>query len=475
VATAAKAAAAGDDEPVPTADSPTPSASAALRRVDRLALLHSVFVFLLGYLAPQHDALDALFVARRHPDGRVLFDHFRGDVPLYLLRQAHGLPMARQPMGARFRHAAARLLSGQLYGPLTVSTSVSEPLYAAAWAAQQRVLARYERVREPLAPDADLISGTALCWGALLLAANADKRRVNVSPLAGIDTRPTPLHPEGLDACYSAQGNNYAFEPQREYGFYEWRVGQQYYLRPSIARDNTVATRRAVAAQFPVHRAHDASLPGELVDSPVGLLGSEWPDGVELLPEGTPVARFAERLVMACEPGRERRALFERIVADVRSGAYLAPNYDQWAGAEDERAEQDADGMGADTRDRVAQRDAQYGRLRAVRATALQTANNALTFQYTRFFAGTPAPLTAGDASGGPNDRLVPPRAPSQHAEQIFAGARAYVEAAAHGAAAYEEYVRRAGDRVQTALSDTSAAVFARLAGPDADACAMGQ
>jgi hypothetical protein len=449
----------GEDVPVVVSDSPAPSASAALRRVDRLALMHSVFVFLLGYLMPQHDPLDALFVERLHPDGRVLFDHFRGDVPLYLLRQAHGLRMARRPVDERFRSATARLLSGQLYGPLAVRPqNYLAPLYTSMWMAQRRVLARYERARHPLAADADMISGTALCFGPLLELAARDERRVNVSPLAGINTAPSALHPEGVDGCYSAQANNYAFEPQREHGFYEWRAGQQYYIRPSLAQDNTVATRTEVARSAPVHPVQDASLLPELD-------GADWADALELLPEGTPTALFLERLVTACEPGMERRALIARVVADVESGAFLAPSYDQWAGTEDQQEELWEDGRGPDRRARAVQRNQQYAALSAARHAALSRANAALATQCAHFFARPCKLLTAGDTSMGPTDRLVPPRAPGQHPEQHFVGAAAYVDAVVRGADLYSDHVRRAAVRAHADLQDALSAVDALLDG----------
>ena len=429
---------------VEVSDAPAPTASSALRRVDRLALLHSVFVFLLGYMMPQHDPLDALFVERRHPDGHMLYDHIRGDIPLYVLREAHGLQMARRPMDRRYRHAMARLLSGQLYGPLAVRpTAYMRQLYGSLWAAQRRVLARYERVADPLSEDTDMISGTALCWGQFTDQVPAeDGRRANLSPLAGINTAPSEMYPEGVDGLYSPQSNNYAFEPQREHGFYEWRVGQQYYVRPALARDNSVATRVRVAAATMTHPVQDAALLSE-TDGP------DWADQLELLPEGTPSALFCERLVMACEPGMERRALIDRVVAHVRDGRYLRTDYAEWA-------HQDV----PPAADRVVQRDQQYQELRVLRTQALRSANAALQAACVRWFSEPCADLVAGDTA---TDRLEPPRAPDAHPEQHFVGARRYVEAAVRGAAAYQEYTGRMAERLSAELDDTRRALEATM------------
>jgi len=54
----------------------------------------------------------------------------------------------------------------------------------------------------------------------------------------------------------------------------------------------------------------------------------------------------------------------------------------------------------------------------------------------------------------GPTDRLVAPRAPDQHPEQHFVGARTYVEAVERGAAQYPDHVRRAADRAHQDLQD---------------------
>lgn len=209
-----------------------------LRAVDGLSLLHSCFVFALAYLAPAHNPREALFLQQRHPDGRILHDYVHGRAVIELARRVYDVQLHTQPVDSQWRSVWNRVVhTGLLYDPdyLTktpaeLETEFKETVLQPALAATNRVLLRYERARLPFALDTDLAYGRGMCF------IKNKGNWYNASPLTNIDTRSAPGHPEGVDIAYNDEHAD--FELEERWSYFEWRVGQQCYLRPAKAQLN---------------------------------------------------------------------------------------------------------------------------------------------------------------------------------------------------------------------------------------------
>lgn len=247
--------------------------AALVGSVDRVALLHVCFAWLVAYVMPAHDRI---FVQRRHPDGRMLYDDFTAAVVPRLLRDVYGVENARVAANAAWQRRWMRLAGGWLHGDLAPAPALElfyRHVVRPAVEQQPQLLWRYVPAVDPLSPDGSLAAGTT----SLYVRIGADQ--FDVSPLAGIDRRPDAANgrPEGRDIVYNEEHND--FVPDAAYGFYEWRVGQDCFLRPAAARETAidVAARRLT----PVSAEIRALVGEEPVPTTVGV--EFWLDETPLL------------------------------------------------------------------------------------------------------------------------------------------------------------------------------------------------
>lgn len=248
-----------------------------IESVDRVALLHVCFAWFVAYVMP---ATGRIFVQRRHPDGHVLYDDFAAIVVPILMREVYNSEtMSRTPIDAEWRLAWTRLTGGWLAEDLALQDSrdMMERFAIRPVLDQQRqLLWRYIPAIDPLNPNVPLSAGAV----SLYTRYNDDLR--DISPLSAISrvasTDDGNYWPEGRDIVYNEQYND--FVPNPAYAFYEWRVGQDCFLRPSIASETRI------------------------LKSP--NLVNQWLDidAVEFWPDDTPVIRWFERW---CARGWHRR------------------------------------------------------------------------------------------------------------------------------------------------------------------------
>lgn len=224
-------------------------AQRALLAADRLLLMHTVFTFLLGYVAPR-DPNALLFVQQQHPDGTVMFDHFHGQAVREIASQVYGLAVAARPITLAWYEEFARLMRGTLYTSevevMDGAPLVNEFVDYVLWpyireSTVRRRLFRVERSANPFDPAADLIEGTASAVIANTLTGDENKVFRTVAPLERISVKATFAHPEGEDTAYSADETDFTPDPQ--FSFYEWRVGRVCFLRPSKARQDECQTK----------------------------------------------------------------------------------------------------------------------------------------------------------------------------------------------------------------------------------------
>lgn len=265
--------------------------AALVGTVDRVALLHVCFAWLTAYVLPRQDRI---FVQQRHPDGRLVYDDFAAAAVPLLLREVYGVDSARTAIDAAWRQRWTRLAGGWLYGDANLEASrellfrhVVEP----AFARQQQVLWRYTPSPDPLNPTSSLAAGT------VSLYTRYDDELYDVSPLAGIDRTPDSAggRPEGRDIVYNEENND--FTPDAAFAFYEWRVGQDCFLRPALARDT--------ATMAPARRLQPDAEEFRLRIGEPRSAGRDYPPGVELWPDDTPLLRWFDRWAAR---GWQRRA-----------------------------------------------------------------------------------------------------------------------------------------------------------------------
>ena len=212
----------------------------AIASVDRVALLHTCFAWFVAYLFPP---TGRVFVQRQHPDGRVIYDDFAAAVVPMLLRDVYGVAAA-PAIDADWQQMWTRLASGWLYGDTDTApasalldTEVIDHVLR-----QSRVLWRYTPAVYPLLPEA-MAAGAVSCWQ------RAGDAMRDISPLSGIDRTADATHPEGRDIVYNEENND--FVPDPAYAFYEWRVGNDCFLRPEHARRTAIETAPLVPDRDP--------------------------------------------------------------------------------------------------------------------------------------------------------------------------------------------------------------------------------
>lgn len=316
----------------------------ALQALDRIALAHACFVFVLGYLMPQ-PPVKPIFVQQLHPDGTLLYDYFSGRLPLFIAQEVYGLRMAKYSTNADYRDAFRRLVGGKLWGPAERMDEDLGRVYDSMildlnWGYNCRILLRIEPNDNPFAANSALLRGTAFCYAdsrrdaldrtealvrSFALAAgnrpvelvpggdqvtyavdwqlegNTAQNKVNISPYSGLDLESTEEFPEGRDALYSEHTARHPFEPQERYSVYDWRVGRRLFFNPARAAANTVP----------------ASVPTFDDKTTVNIWNAtttnSWPypnkrEFIELMPSHSPALRFFELFFDACNPRYEQTA-----------------------------------------------------------------------------------------------------------------------------------------------------------------------
>lgn len=318
--------------------------SSLIAGVDRAALLHSLFAFMLGYFMPIKP-LDILFVQEPSPASTVLFGHFRGDVVPYVGRTVFGIKFNTRSIDRRwkadYRRAAAGLVVGR---PSRPTTPFPSSIIDSTWALR-RVLVRFERQSNPYNMEGgDLMSGTAFCFS----GAQGVGQKINISPLSGVSVLPAPGRPEGRDGLFNPATSGNTFTPQLEYSFWQFQLDRVYYLDPSKARDNTVPSARP---QFVGKRIPDPSTASLLVE----MSGPNYADDLECFPLATGYVVALDRWLKLVDNTSELRnigALVQDrpvVLAELANAVPLEP------------VSEDFDTV---TRPRVAQRKAQFDELK---------------------------------------------------------------------------------------------------------------
>ena len=231
--------------------------AAALKAVERQSLVHACFVWFQAYLVDD----EVIFAQQQHPDGQVLFDYFHGQAVMEIAREVYGCNMAARPIDWQwYTEWHALVESGLIYDQLIYDQEptpwdsvldnngndfLATPGEAQgrfmAWVMQPavngepRVLWRYARSSKPFSASTDLEAGSARCW--TLIEDQLEWK--DLSPTAGLNLQASLGYPEGEDAAYDPDEFS-DFPPVPEYSFFEWRVGRQLYLRPSVASRNTI-------------------------------------------------------------------------------------------------------------------------------------------------------------------------------------------------------------------------------------------
>jgi len=300
----------------------------AVAALPATALLGGVLYFVLSFLDSRISRVDGdsvLMVLALHPDGHVLYDHFAADVVTHIADTVYDWPQwsgGRAPLAHRpravnaewLRRAGSRVWCTDVMGldaideasdygdlwrsvttwaiggsatPLPARASSLPPVrtlssrgasgtlsplarggstgtvLASAPALTRHAFARL-MTRAPCAPlpykATDLRRGQTQLYLRDHMGTWTD-----IGPLAGIDTRRS-----GGDVTWRAAGA--AFDIDASYSVYDWRVTQQYYLRPAAARNNALTPRDA----GPLRRIGDADdLLKDLEPMRVGAVGAE--------------------------------------------------------------------------------------------------------------------------------------------------------------------------------------------------------